>query len=103
MLLSTFTGNHVHARNHVDSRCWRSIVAKATFSKAEKEIFRKQGKIGPLNVIVGESISRIALRRLLSRSVCRGTGANRPVSFFFSSTDTGQLALLRYFLGSHSR
>jgi hypothetical protein len=39
-MLLTFT------ENHVQPRCCRSIVAKATFIKAEKEIFQKQPRIG---------------------------------------------------------
>ena len=55
MLLSTFTENHVHSRNHVQFRCHRSIVAKATFIKTEKEIFRKQSEIGTHRLMPGTS------------------------------------------------
>ena len=57
-----------------------SIVAKATFIKTEKEFFLKQSKIGLRNVFGAESIIRIAVGLQMSRSVCSGTGASRPVS-----------------------
>lgn len=74
MLLSTFT------ENQVQFRCHCSIVAKATFIKTEKDIFQKQPEIGPRSVIGGELIIRIAVGLQMSRSVCSGTGASRPVS-----------------------
>lgn len=55
MLLSTFTDNDALSRNHVDSRCCSSIVAKATFIKTEKEIFLKQPEIGTHRLMPGTS------------------------------------------------